>query len=138
MDEDRLVDAARSAMRRAYAPYSGYRVGAALLTRDGVVVSACNVENVSYGLTLCAERAAVARAVADGERGFSMIAVTTDDSEEITPCGACRQVLAEFAPDMTVVTEGTGKRRRWPLTDLLPARFESPPLGRDRKEEERT
>lgn len=138
MDDERLIALARECMARAYAPYSGYRVGAALLTEDGSVVTACNVENVSYGLTVCAERAAVAKAIAEGKHRFVAIAVTTDGSAAITPCGACRQVLAEFAPDLKVVSEGAESRRTWSLTELLPEPFEAPPEWSGRKDEERT
>ena len=134
MDDAGLIAEARAAMARSYSPYSGYRVGAAILTDDGSVVTACNVENVSYGLTICAERAAVTRAVAEGKDGFRAIAITTDGSGAITPCGACRQVLAEFAPELRVVSEGLEARREWRLTELLPEPFEAPPSWRDRKE----
>ena len=134
MDVDALLEAARAAAERAYAPYSGYRVGAALLAEDGTVVTACNVENVSYGLTMCAERAAVARAVAEGKRAFRAIAIVTDGSDAITPCGACRQVLAEFAPDLRVVSQGRAERHEWPLSWLLPDPFRAPPEWRGEKE----
>lgn len=137
MDDERLLAHARETMERAYAPYSGYRVGAALLASDGSVVTGCNVENVSYGLTMCAERAAVARALAEGRRGFRAIAITTDGSATIVPCGACRQVLAEFAPNMRVVSEGLGARRTWSLDELLPEPFEAPPEW-GRKDDEGT
>ncbi len=138
MDDDRLIALAREGMERAYSPYSGYRVGAALLTDDGSVVTGCNVENVSYGLTVCAERAAVARAIVEGKRGFQAMAITTDGSVAITPCGACRQVMAEFAPDLRVVSEGLGTRREWSLRDLLPEPFELLPGGQGRKDEDST
>lgn len=137
MDDERLIALARESMARAYAPYSGYRVGAALLTGDGSVVTGCNVENVSYGLTMCAERAAVARAVAEGKSGFRTIAIATDGSAAISPCGACRQVLAEFDPKMRVVSEGAGERHEWSLGELLPDPFEAPPGGWGRKDVER-
>ena len=136
MDDSTLLERAREVMQRAYSPYSGYRVGAAILTEDGAVVTGCNVENVSYGLTVCAERAAVARAVGDGRRDFRTIAITTDGSGAIVPCGACRQVLAEFAPDIRVVSEGLETRSEWSLTELLPQPFEAPPLRRSQKDEE--
>ena len=129
MDEYQpLVDAATTARSRAYAPYSGFQVGAALLGESGRVYPGCNVENVSYGLSSCAERNAVFRAVGDGERRFTAIAVVTAAATPTTPCGACRQVLSEFAvgDDMDVVmvtTSGTRKTRR--LSALLPESFSS-------------
>jgi len=128
MDDERMIALARESMERAYSPYSGYRVGEAFLTDDGSVVTGCNVENASYGLTVCAERAAVARGIAEGKRGFRAMAITTDGSVASTPCGACRQVLAEFAPDFRVVSERLGTRREGSLRDLLPEPFEPEPF----------
>jgi cytidine deaminase len=123
-----LVDAATSARERAYAPYSGFQVGAAVLGESGRVYAGCNVENVSYGLSSCAERNAIFRAVTDGERRFTAIVVVTAAAAPTPPCGACRQVLSEFAAggDMDVVmvtTGGTRKTRR--LAALLPESFSS-------------
>ena len=98
-----LIAAAREAAARAYCPYSNYPVGAALLTRDGRIVTGCNVENVSFGLTLCAERTALVKAVSEGLCGFAARAVAGGEQTAAAPCGACRQVLAEFcAPEMPV------------------------------------
>lgn len=124
MKDDELIARARDVMEQAYAPYSGFRVGAALLGEDGSVHTGCNVENASYGLTVCAERAAVANAVARGVRRFRAVAIATSGSDAVPPCGACRQVLAEFSPRMTILSAGGGERRQWMLEQLLPEPFE--------------
>jgi cytidine deaminase len=117
-----LVAAAVAARERAYAPYSHFAVGAALRAADGAIYVGCNVENASYGLTICAERNAVAHAVASGAREFGAIAVVTENG--VTPCGACRQVLAEFGPAMTVIVADTrGNRRVYTIAELLPDAF---------------
>jgi cytidine deaminase len=108
---DELAAAARAVQRHAYAPASRFPVGAAVLADGGRVFSGCNVENASYGLTICAERAAVCAAVAAGVRAIRAVAVATDAREPARPCGACRQVLAEFGPAMTVLLLGSGDRR---------------------------
>ena len=123
---DPLVSAARAAQQQAYAPYSRYRVGAALEADDGRVFAGCNVENASYGLTICAERAAVCTAVASGARGFRRAVVVTDSDPPAAPCGACRQVLAEFGPRLTVTAVGPTATLTWTMAELLPAAF-----GRD-------
>lgn len=125
MDLDALIDAALAARGRAYAPYSGFRVGAALLGKSGRIHAAANVESASYGLTVCAERNAIARAVFDGDDSIVAIAVTAECDRVVTPCGACRQVLSEFAgPDLVVVMTNThGKREVTTLGALLPHAF---------------
>lgn len=118
-----LVAAAAEARDRAYAPYSHFAVGAALLGQDGRAYAGCNVENASYGLGICAERNAVAVAVSQGVREFVAVAVVTEKG--VTPCGACRQVLAEFNPAMVVIVADTaGHRRIYRLAELLPDAFE--------------
>ncbi len=120
---DQLVDAARAAQQHAYCPYSHYRVGAALLAEDGAVFVGCNVENASYGLTICAERSALFTAVSAGARRFQRIVVATDSDPPGPPCGACRQVLAEFGPELEVEAVGPTRSKRWRLRELLPDAF---------------
>lgn len=117
-----LIEEAKQAREGAYAPYSHFAVGAALLTRSGKVFTGANVENASYGLTVCAERVAVFKAVTAGEREFQAIAIAS--STGASPCGACRQVLAEFGLDMLVISVDMDDRvRQWTLEELLPASF---------------
>ncbi|MDQ6828110.1 MAG: cytidine deaminase [Gemmatimonadota bacterium] len=119
-----LREAALDAMQRAYAPYSGFRVGAALLGADGRIFVGCNVENVAYGEAICAERAAVLAAVVAGVRDFTRIAIATEADHAAPPCGACRQVLAEFAPALPVMSYTLGgDSRHWTIADLLPFPF---------------
>ena len=121
MDMIQLVDTAVQARRRAHAPYSGFAVGAALLTKSKKIFTGCNVENLSLGLTMCAERSAVAAAVANGEKEFIAIAVVADSAEPPLPCGACRQVLAEFNPDLKIIASTAGRIvEELILSDLLP------------------
>jgi cytidine deaminase len=123
---DALETAARDARRRAYAPYSKFRVGAAV-RMAGEVFEGANVENASYGLAMCAERAAVFAAVVSGAHRLEAVAVCTDASPPSSPCGACRQVLLEFAPDPAAVTvtaiNPSGERRSWTLAELIPDGF---------------
>jgi len=121
-----LLDCACQAREAAYAPYSKFAVGAALLSASGQVFLGCNVENVSYGLTMCAERVAVFSAVAAGVCDFVGLAVVADGPEPVTPCGACRQVLYEFAPDLRVIIANLhGQQKMFHLRELLPAAFDS-------------
>jgi len=127
-DRDELVAAARVAMAEAYAPYSNFRVGAALRFEDGEIVTGTNVENASYGLSLCAETVAVAKAMAAGRRGgLAEVAVIGTGAAPVTPCGRCRQVLNELAElggtDPVVWSCGTDELRGYRLSDLLPAAF---------------
>jgi len=113
--------AARAAREFAYAPYSNFRVGAALVAADGRIFTGCNVENLSFGLTMCAERVAIGRAISEGAHDFAAIVIVADTGEPVSPCGACRQVLAEFAPDLKVIlTNLTGRVEEWTLSKLLP------------------
>jgi cytidine deaminase len=117
-----LISRARAVRAQAYAPYSGFQVGAVLRADDGTLYTGVNVENASFGLTVCAERNAVAQAVACGRREFVAIAVVSENG--VTPCGACRQVLAEFSPELIVITaDMLGNERDYVLTELLPAAF---------------
>lgn len=116
-----LLDAARLAREQAYAPYSRFAVGAALRTKSGRIFTGCNVENLSFGLTICAERSAVFSAVAAGERDFTALAVVADSQQPVTPCGACRQVLAEFAPALPVCSANLqGAVFESSIAELLP------------------
>jgi cytidine deaminase len=121
---EEVLELAREVQRRAHAPYSEYRVGAVLECEDGSTFAACNVENASLGLTICAERGAVAAAVAAGHRTFRRIVLVTDGGRAVPPCGACREVLAEFAPDLTILAESGDDRREWRLAELLPFPFD--------------
>ena len=121
--EAELIQAAIAASANAYIPYSNYRVGAALLCADGEVYTGCNVESASYTPTICAERTALVKAISDGQRDFSAVAVVTRDGG--SPCGVCRQLLFEFSPQMTVIMADLDGlvRQRVTLADLLPLGF---------------
>jgi len=123
---DPLVAAAAIAREKAYAPYSRFRVGAALETENGTIIFGCNVESASYGLTLCAERTALVKGVSEGFRRFVRVAVVTDADAPTPPCGACRQLLWEFAPDAVVLLANLkGQVVRYTVRDLLPAAFDA-------------
>ena len=127
MDEtqwQRLADAARAASAHAYCPYSGFPVGAAVLASDGSIAGGCNVENASFGLTSCAERNAIFRAVADGATSIVALALYTPTPEPVTPCGACRQVIAEFGRDAQIrcICDGPGSAD-YVIQELLPFAF---------------
>lgn len=131
-DQERqfLIDLAVEASRRAYAPYSNYPVGAALRTKSGRVFTGCNVENAAYPTGICAERVAIFKAVSEGEREFEAVAVATNNGG--TPCGSCRQVMAEFALDMVVlISDGQGHlKQETTVADLLPGAFTPKDLGK--------
>jgi cytidine deaminase len=120
-----LVEAAKDGFAKAYAPYSNFHVGAAALTADGNVVKGCNVENASYGLTVCAERNCLAQGVIAGEQEFSAIVIYTNQEKLTPPCGACRQVIAEFlAPDALVkAVNHINDTKEWTVSELLPDAF---------------
>ena len=121
-----LVAAALAARERAHAPFSKFKVGAALETADGVIVTGCNVENATYGLTICAERVAVFKAISDGHRRFTRIVVAADTNEPTPPCGACRQILWEFGGDLEVILANlSGERRSYQMKELFPAPFDA-------------
>jgi cytidine deaminase len=130
VDISNLIEAARVASLKAYAPYSGFRVGAAILTGSGDVHAGCNVENASYGLTICAERNAVARMVAAeaDDRKISAVAVVSPDAAPCFPCGACRQVLHEFDCEEVVVLGASGEHERYSFSEVLPHAFGSKDL----------
>ena len=126
MTEKELVALAKEAMEHAYVPYSHFKVGAALLAKDGTVFKGCNIENASYGATNCAERTAVFKAVSEGYREFEAIAIVASSGDFVPPCGICRQVLAEFMPDGKVILDSDEKGMiTYLVRELLPAGFSS-------------
>ena len=123
--KERLINAAEGAWKKAYAPYSNFRVGAAIMTPSGEIYTGCNVENISYGLTSCAERNAIFSAIAqNGPLEIEAIAVACESPEGAPPCGACRQVIAEFGPRATVFYKRRGEFAETTLDNLLPASFD--------------
>lgn len=123
MDAKELMKIARKARQNAYAPYSHFAVGAALLAESGRVYTGCNIENASYGLTCCAERNAIFAAIGAGERRFKMLAVAADSPEPVAPCGACRQVIAEFGIPLVVMGNLKGETKTMTAEELLPYGF---------------
>lgn len=124
-----LIEIAKNASKNAYAPYSGFKVGAALLTKEGKIFSGCNVENASYGLTMCAERVAIFKAVSEGYHNFKKMVIFVDSDILFTPCGACRQVIAEFSQDIEITIVSKNKTLTTNIRELLPYTFE---LKKDR------
>jgi cytidine deaminase len=130
MTTDPLAEAALAARQNAVAPYSNFKVGAALLTEDGKVYTGCNVENATYGLSVCAERVALWKALSEGKRRFKRIAVSSQSARPAPPCGACRQLLWEFAGDIEVVlVNPQGARETYQLQTLFPEAFDAGFLG---------
>ena len=123
--DDKLVDAALAVRRHALAPYSHFLVGAALETAEGEIFTGCNVENATYGLTICAERVAIFKALSEGRRQFTRIAVAADTDTLTPPCGACRQILWEFCGDIPVLLANLHGKREWlQMKDLFPRAFD--------------
>lgn len=136
MTDEMLIEAAKRAREKAYVPYSTFPVGAALITEDGTLFTGCNIENASFGLTNCAERTAIFKAVSEGHRKFTAIAVVADTPEACSPCGACRQVMSEFGPDARVIlTNLRGHTLVTTVRELLPGAFT--PMDLPRKGGER-
>lgn len=133
LNDHELIEAARHAREKAYVPYSRFPVGAALLTEDGTLYTGCNIENASFGLTNCGERTAIFKAVSDGHRRFTAIAVIADTEGPVSPCGACRQVMSEIGPHARVIlTNLKGDVMVTTVADLLPGAFREsdlPPKG---------
>lgn len=126
MNYTTLVKRAQSAKKHSYSPYSRFRVGAALLTRSGKIITGCNVENSSYGLTICAERTAIFKAISEGHKSFKAIAIATDEHSFTEPCGACRQVLMDLAGDIDfIMSKPNGETQVLKMSQLLPFPFGS-------------
>ena len=124
MTDRELIEQAKDAMKYAYAPYSHFKVGAAVLTKNNLVFKGCNIENASYGATCCAERVAIFKAVSEGIREFEKIAIVSDSGKFTPPCGICRQVLLEFMPEGTVLLQNeTGEIKTYSVKELLPIAF---------------
>ena len=130
--EKKLIEQAETAREKAVAPYSKFKVGAALATKSGTIYTGCNIENASYGLTMCAERVAVFKAVSEGERDFAGIAVVADTDELTPPCGPCRQIIHEFCGDIPVILANLkGETETVPMNELLPRAFDVKSLEKE-------
>ncbi len=122
----KLTEAARAAREHAHAPYSKFLVGAAVECADGRIFTGCNIENATFGLTVCAERVAIWKAISEGARGFARVAVCTDTAQLTPPCGACRQILWEFCGDVEIILSNlTGNEETMPLSTLFPRAFDA-------------
>jgi cytidine deaminase len=125
-DDETLIEAARQAREHAHSAFSQFKVGAALETTDGQVITGCNIENATYGLTICAERVAMFKALSEGHRAFTRIAIVADTDAPTPPCGACRQILWEFGGDLQILLANlTDAKGRYQLKDLLPLPFDA-------------
>ena len=125
MTDQELVERAFTMLERSYVPYSHFPVGAALLCKDGTVFTGCNIENAAYGLTICAERTAIFKAISEGHRDFKRIVIAGKSEDYCVPCGSCRQVMQEFAPQMEVIClNGKGEAKHFALKELLPYGFD--------------
>ena len=125
MTNKELLNAAKAATENAYAPYSGFKVGAALLTSDGEVYTGCNIENISFGATVCAERCALFKAISEGKRSFLKLAIASSSEDKTFPCGICRQVLAEFMPDGEIIIKNGEQEEVYTVSELLPHSFDN-------------
>lgn len=138
MDYSLLAEQAGKAKKHSYSPYSRFRVGAALLTTDGRIITGCNVENSSYGLTVCAERTALFKAISEGEHSFAAIAIASDEDTFTFPCGACRQVIFELAGNIDIVlTKKNGGIMTKKMIDLMPHPFDGKSLKKPRRKKEK-
>ena len=130
--EKKLIEQAETAREKAVAPYSKFKVGAALATKSGTIYTGCNIENASYGLTMCAERVAVFKAVSEGEKEFESIAIVADTDELTPPCGPCRQIIHEFCGDIPVILANLkGETETVPMNELLPRAFDVKSLEKE-------
>jgi cytidine deaminase len=126
MNKEKLIELANEARERAFAPYSNFKVGAAVETEEGEIFTGCNIESASYGLTVCAERVAIWKAVSEGKKNFKTIAVVVDTEELTPPCGVCRQIIWEFCHDIPVILANLkGKSEAVPMRELLPRAFDT-------------